>query len=738
MKTNKKTLRMRSLFLLLFLPGLINGLSAQVQSMQDDYSSSAPWTAGAGSNPPVVSSNVLNFNATQGSVMNYIYRSIGFTLNSGDSWTADIEFKPVYSGSACPAHTIMSLTAGTTNSWNSSIVGYPASNQDAVEVYYITSYCAGSTTWQLVANAKDGTSWGTASGGINIDPNASPGTTYYIRLQRLSATVGVLNVYSNSSYTTHVSGSPQTFTISSGVTGLTHVQHGCIPQGSSNRKLTATLDNLKISNNSFCEDYTPQNTWTQTGSGSVAIGSNVCQLSAVTGFTDESVHTSLSGMIANSMHWRAETEFSFSSVSSYGPAVGVLCLSDDVTGNIWGYPTLNSQNVVAAYFSSVANGSSADWMIYGTSRSGTTWGTPSNGINLPSLNTTYYIVLERVDATNGQISVYYDAAHTLPVASPECFTIASSVTGLDYLSHTSMEQGSWYRVVSGQIDNTCILNDYGDGGVIGYSDTICCWTAPGILLNLADASYYNCTGSSPTYQWEIESPCGSGNWVAISGANSSTYTPGVLTTTSCFRRAASGSQIPGNMTLYSNTITITVDCPVANAGMDQTLCYSVIGSGLNTGGSPTASGGTPGYTYSWTPATQLSCTTCANPHWSAPAGGGSYTYSVIVTDTLGCSDTDDVVLSLDFTCRLANGAGTTSLVNSIAPNPNDGKFIISFPSGAPQQDIEVTDLWGRSVFRKTGNTSSSVEVDLSGEAKGIYLVKVTSGGQQYIQQVVVQ
>jgi len=66
----------------------------------------------------------------------------------------------------------------------------------------------------------------------------------------------------------------------------------------------------------------------------------------------------------------------------------------------------------------------------------------------------------------------------------------------------------------------------------------------------------------------------------------------------------------------------------ASAGPSQMICSG--GSGVTIGGSPTASGGAGGYSYSWSPATGLSSATVANPT-ASPAS--TTTYTVTVTDS---------------------------------------------------------------------------------------------------------
>jgi hypothetical protein len=92
---------------------------------------------------------------------------------------------------------------------------------------------------------------------------------------------------------------------------------------------------------------------------------------------------------------------------------------------------------------------------------------------------------------------------------------------------------------------------------------------------------------------------------------------------------------PAEYTIFAN--------PVADAGGDQSFCFGNP-VGVQIGGSPTASGGTGPYTYSWSPAAGLDDVTAANP---TATPGASQTYTVTVTDDNGCEDTDDVDVTVN-------------------------------------------------------------------------------------------
>jgi hypothetical protein len=123
------------------------------------------------------------------------------------------------------------------------------------------------------------------------------------------------------------------------------------------------------------------------------------------------------------------------------------------------------------------------------------------------------------------------------------------------------------------------------------------------------------------------------------------------------------------------------------------VCYLnvVPENNINTGGIPTniylgygpqkdtikcvANGGT-GFTYSWSPVSNLSCSTCSQPVFS-PATAGNYTYTVTVTNASGCSSTCSVSFCVkDIKVPGSNGSyvyvchsGVSSLILPLAQVP---------------------------------------------------------------------
>lgn len=143
---------------------------------------------------------------------------------------------------------------------------------------------------------------------------------------------------------------------------------------------------------------------------------------------------------------------------------------------------------------------------------------------------------------------------------------------------------------------------------------------------------------------------------------------------------------PLNSTTYIVTVTDSAGCSatssttvlvrpqiVANAGADKSIA-SCTNACTVIGGSPSGSGGSGTLTYAWSPSTGLSSTTVANP--TACGLSGNALYTLTVTDTAGCTATDQVAITVTPSSLTAE-AGTGG---SLCLNSGDSVMLGGYPT----------------------------------------------------------
>lgn len=189
-------------------------------------------------------------------------------FESSNCWEAKFEFKYTQLGAdKRVGHPIFALTAGKWNPINysdeTSVIQSAFCNfsdQDAMMVWLwlpTTAYYNAHPEISPVpaVGIRKAAFFPWCKNGKNLDGyipttlpiDAEANTPYYIKLERINATSGRINVYSDPGFTNHVTNSPQCFPIPNGeeITGLNTLQHSNAPDGVA-RELTGTLKNTCI------------------------------------------------------------------------------------------------------------------------------------------------------------------------------------------------------------------------------------------------------------------------------------------------------------------------------------------------------------------------------------------------------------------------------------------------------------------------------------------------------------
>jgi hypothetical protein len=237
----KNKLRLQRTTFMLVLLMITHHTFAQC-SFTNGYTSAAGWTINGTCFPTCYSIGPSSFNfvATPGGSYDFATTTTPCTVNNA-CWCADIDFVYTARSTSGVAHTLLSLTSNALNSWNTGPT-YAVSNNDVIEAYLLSPLNGPAGSEAIFGRSKLGTTWNAASTGIPV----TVGNTYYIRLQRLTPTDGLISVFTNPARTTHAAGSPQCFTINTAVAGLSTLQHGAIPQAGPLRTMSGTLSNLAV------------------------------------------------------------------------------------------------------------------------------------------------------------------------------------------------------------------------------------------------------------------------------------------------------------------------------------------------------------------------------------------------------------------------------------------------------------------------------------------------------------
>lgn len=163
---------------------------------------------------------------------------------------------------------------------------------------------------------------------------------------------------------------------------------------------------------------------------------------------------------------------------------------------------------------------------------------------------------------------------------------------------------------------------------------------------------------------------------------------------------------------------------VADAGTDTTVCHV---DTVTIGGSPSATGGTTAYTYSWTTSGNISSTTVANPQANASA---TAMYKLTVTDAESCTSMDSMTLTITNCTSVEEWE--LPLATTVSPNPGNGLFRITMEGNYNSSNIEmrVSNAIGELIVHRTIGTVSGIKtemLDLTNKSTGIYFVDLYSG-----------
>lgn len=230
-------------------------------------------------------------------------------------------------------------------------------------------------------------------------------------------------------------------------------------------------------------------------------------------------------------------------------------------------------------------------------------------------------------------------------------------------------------------------------------------------------------GFTAFYQWQVSTVSETGPWTDIPYANAEDYQPNASAITKYYRRLALPSPFcnpnPTDTLSFSNVSTVLLSihtAPTVDAGGVKVSCP---GLSVNLGGSPTAQGGTPNYTYDWDYGLLLSDSTIANP---IATTNESAIFTLKVTDDAGCIKYDQATVKM-----LKVDAGSDA---SICPGQSSVNIGDSAPfpasTGVTYSWSPTTGLACATCAQTIANPSVTTEYELTATLSGgVCVVKDT-------------
>lgn len=317
--------------------------------------------------------------------------------------------------------------------------------------------------------------------------------------------------------------------------------------------------------------------------------------------------------------------------------------------------------------------------------------TSNNVIDMAYPNTgSYQIMLSAINQCGTANSTFNVTVKPYPTAnagndtvicSSSAVTLSTPVgTGYGYTWSTgsTVIGNASSIVVSPTVTTTYVISVSVTGGCVSYD------TVTVIVSTLSDSVSSTLAGCNTNDGTATVTPIGGNAPYTYTWSNNQTtqtaiaLAPGTYT---CIVTDASGCSVPAVVTVTS------ISSLNPDAGPTVTI----------TAGQSTQLNGTGGLFYSWTPSADLSCSNCQNPVASPTV---TTTYTLTVSDSTGCTETDTVTVFVDLDC-----SGGVFLPNAFSPN-GDNQNDILYVRGECIETIDfyIFNRWGEQVFHTNDPT----------------------------------
>jgi len=470
----------------------------------------------------------------------------------------------------------------------------------------------------------------------------------------------------------------------------------------------------------YTDSYSSSAGWTMNGV-SYSIGPSTFSFSATQGNAYNYATYTLPCTLPDDA-WTGDIDFIYTGRGTGGTGHTLLSATAGTLNswNIGSSYAASNEDAIELYIVSPYGGAQNTDSLFGRSKDGTIWNAASIGVPL-SMNTSYYLRLQRISPVQGKISVFTDPARTVHAAgSPQFFSVTCAVTGLNTVEHGCIPQGWWTRNLTGTIDNLNIHDDPPTAGNLVVSGNILICAGGTINFTASGGTSYNWSGPNG-FTSSLQNPSISNATGSDAGTYSVTATgvgfcggPVSATVTVSVGQNGSSSNVTAAI-CQGQTYLLPDGTSTSSAGIftdtisSFTGCDSIITTTVTVNSSPLVTAGiltndtialgesitlfaTGASIYLWNNGSSDSVLTVT------PNSIGNVSYCVTGTTNANCSDSVCVTIYVE-----KIDCGDLFVPNAFSPNGDhvNDELCIYGTKCIKTIRLQIYDRWGEKVFESS-------------------------------------
>jgi len=122
---------------------------------------------------------------------------------------------------------------------------------------------------------------------------------------------------------------------------------------------------------------------------------------------------------------------------------------------------------------------------------------------------------------------------------------------------------------------------------------------------------------------------------------------------------------------------------------------------------------------------------------TAITAGVTFTVKLTVTNSVGTS-TAVQTIRVEQQCWVGISENSLSENMSVYPNPAHEQLTLSLPDGGKNYNVKLVNVLGSVVYESNVKNSTTVSINITDKAKGIYFLTVESNGEKATKKIIVE